>query len=202
MEDRTDAETIEASLADAEVFAVIFERHHDSVHRFAARRVGRDAASDVVAETFVRSFRNRHRYDTERANALPWLYGIAANVIGEHLRRARRARRATLFSARVGGDTAGDPTADADDRLVAEGIRRDLLAALAELAVADRETLLLYALEGFTYREIAATLNIPVGTVGSRMSRVRQQIRDRIPDLDERADLLGREEPGDDERDA
>lgn len=199
MEDRTDAETIEASLADAEVFAVIFERHHDSVHRFAARRVGRDAASDVVAETFVRSFRNRHRYDTERANALPWLYGIAANVIGEHLRRARRA---TLFSARVGGDTAGDPTADADDRLVAEGIRRDLLAALAELAVADRETLLLYALEGFTYREIAATLNIPVGTVGSRMSRVRQQIRDRIPDLDERADLLGREEPGDDERDA
>lgn len=85
---------------------------------------------------------------------------------------------------------------------MAVSLRDELISALGALSVEDRETLLLYALEDLSYKEIAAALGIPVGTVGSRMSRVRTQIRNRIPDLEWRVDRLGAEERGDDEPDA
>lgn len=198
--DLSDAEAIEASFADPSSFGLIFERHCDAVHRFAVRRVGRDAAGDIVGETFVRSFAIRARFDLTRDTALPWLYGIAANVIFEHYRRSALAARYSTYTFRRG--TGGDPIAVADDRLVAVSLRDELISALGALSVEDRETLLLYALEDLSYKEIAAALGIPVGTVGSRMSRVRTQIRNRIPDLEWRVDRLGAEERGDDEPDA
>lgn len=194
-ENPTDAEVIESSLREPEAFRIIFERHYTAVYRLAARRVGRDVAGDVTAETFLRSFANRHRYDLARHNALPWLYGIAVNVIGDHLRKSARMAR---FAGRFLRNQADlDPTVESDDRLVASSVRQELARALDALSAGDRNALLLLALEGLSYSEIASVLEIPVGTVGSRVHRARKRIRKLIPGLEERAGILF----GNDERD-
>ena len=67
----TDAQAIAASLEDPEAFAVLFDRHFDAVHGYAQRRVGRDLADEVAAETFTRAFDRRRRYDRSREDARP-----------------------------------------------------------------------------------------------------------------------------------
>src|SRR5829696_1131799 len=84
--DRTDADLIAASLPSGELFAAVFDRHAGTVHRYLARRAGVAAADDLLAQTFLVAFESRSRYDPARPDALPWLYGIATNV----LHRARR----------------------------------------------------------------------------------------------------------------
>jgi RNA polymerase sigma-70 factor (ECF subfamily) len=181
--DRTDAEVISASLENPAMFGVVFERHHGAVFRFAARRIGRQEARDVASEVFVRAFKIRYRYDVSKGNCLPWLYGIAGNVIGDRLRSLERGRRFLLF-AETSIDRV-EPFGDADDRLVADSVADVLNDALGRLSKRDRETLLLFALEGLTYAEIAVVLDIPVGTVGSRIARARKQIGEAVPDLEQ-----------------
>lgn len=184
-ENVSDADAIEASKTDPEAFRLIFERHHAAVFRFTARRVGRETARDLAADIFVRAFTKRHDYNTDRPNALPWLYGIAVNVIGDHLRKRTRRGLAHLPLRR-----APDPTSRSDDRLVATSVSRDLKRALAKLSESDRQTFVLYALEDLSYTEIAEALGIPVGTVGSRVFRARRKIRKHIPDLEERIGIM------------
>ena len=71
---------------DPERFGVVAERHFNEVFRYLARRVGRDVAQDLGAETFVVAFSARTRYDGSRADARPWLFGIATNLIRRHRR--------------------------------------------------------------------------------------------------------------------
>jgi hypothetical protein len=78
----TDGELIAASLELPERFAPLFDRHHGPIHRYLERRSGARVAEDVAAETFVVAFRRRAAFDTRRADARPWLYGIAANLLG------------------------------------------------------------------------------------------------------------------------
>ena len=182
--DRTDAELISASLADPSLFGTLFERHYQAVYRFAARRNGVEDAGDVTADTFVRAFEIRHRYDPTRNSCLPWLYGIAQNLIGDRIRRVRRGRRIYLVAA--ADIRTVEFEHDADSRILAASVGGQLNDALRRLSNRDRNTLLLYALEGLTYSEIALTLDIPVGTVGSRLARARERISELIPDLAQR----------------
>jgi RNA polymerase sigma-70 factor (ECF subfamily) len=176
-EQRTDAEIIRASLTDAEEFGEIYARHHTAVFRFVARRIGIGDAGDTAAEVFVRAFSIRSRYDTTKPNSLPWLYGIGVNVVGDRLRRTRRRQRIHV----VGGEAeVGREISDADDRVVAHQVGVRLNAALDQLTAKDRETLLLFALEGLTYAEIGRVLGVPAGTVGSRISRVRRLVLELI----------------------
>lgn len=89
---RNDAWLLAQSVYAPECFAALFDRHASAVHRYAARRLGPDAADDLVAETFLIAFRRRAGYDETRADALPWLYGIATNLIGRHRRDEVRLR--------------------------------------------------------------------------------------------------------------
>ena len=77
-----DAALIERSWHDPEAFAGLYDRHAAPLHRYAARRLGVGAADDIVADTFLDAFRKRRRYDLSVSDARPWLYGIAANLIG------------------------------------------------------------------------------------------------------------------------
>lgn len=77
----SDAELIERSWGEPEAFAVLFDRYAADIHHYAARRLGTGAADDLVAETFLAAFRRRTSYDTARAGARPWLYGIATTLI-------------------------------------------------------------------------------------------------------------------------
>ncbi|MGW6543367.1 RNA polymerase sigma factor [Streptomyces massasporeus] len=170
-----DAELITASLEEPERFAALFDRHAPAIHQYIARRLGRDAADDITAETFLTAFRIRARFDPARAGVRPWLYGIAAKQIGRHRRQEVQALK---LLARTGHDPVADSWTDSvDDRLAAQAAARPLARALAQLSAGDRHVLLLFAWADLGYQEIAQALDIPVGTVRSRLHRARRKLR-------------------------
>ncbi|MEW2356882.1 RNA polymerase sigma factor [Spirillospora sp. NPDC029432] len=178
----TDGEAIGASLDDPERFAEIFERHWDEIHRYVARRLGPGIAEDVGAETFAAAFRGRSRYDLSRPDARPWLYGIATNLIRQH-RRVERRHHETL--ARTGAEWAAEPfERDSDERLIAQGLGPRIAAALAKLTHGERDLLLLIAWADLTYEEAGQALGLPLGTVRSRLLRVRGKLRRALGDID------------------
>lgn len=170
-----DAAIIERSWQEPEHFALLFDRHAPRIHRYFARRVGREAADDLVAETFLAAFAKRRGYFTAYRDAGPWLYGIATNLVGQHRRdevRQFRIRQAAWPDPAQPGH-AERVTAD----VTARSVRRQLAAALAELPDADRDVLVLIAWEQLSYTETARALAIPVGTVRSRLNRARARLR-------------------------
>ena len=170
-----DATVIARSLDDPEQFAVVFRRHAPDIHRYVVRRLGPGAADDVVAETFLTAFRFRSRYRSDRADARPWLYGIATNLIGRHRRAEVRQYRAL---ARTGLDPVTESFADRADARVSAGTEsRRLATALAGLPAGHRNALLLVAWGDLSYEEAAVALGVPVGTVRSRLSRARARLR-------------------------
>ena len=178
----TDAEVILLSRQHPEVFASLFRRHGPPIQRYVARRLGPDAADDVLAETFLIAFEQRTRYDGTRANALPWLYGIATNLVGRH--RRAEVRQLKAFS-RSGVDPVVAAFTDAaDDRLSADATKPRLAAALAGLRPGYRDALLLVAWGGLSYEEASAALQIPVGTVRSRINRARTRLRSALGGTD------------------
>ena len=185
MRSDSDAEVIAASLETPALFGKVFDRYHTRIYKYVARRVGIADAADVTSEVFLKAFRLRYRYDQTRESCLPWLYGIARNTIGDQLRRTSRP---TLHL----DPTVVDEIADADDRAVAAAAAKALEAALGSLTEDDREALVLYAIEGLTYSEVAEALGVPSGTIGSRLNRARRKIREQIPDLEQIVDLVGR----------
>jgi RNA polymerase sigma factor (sigma-70 family) len=163
-----DAVLIERSLVEPRAFASIFDRHFDAVHGYARRRLGRSLAEEVASETFTRAFDRRALFDRSRGDARPWLFGIAANVTRRHWRTERR-RLAALgrLQARSGEDASIEE-------------RADLVAALDALPAREREALLLFALADLSYDAIADALDVPIGTVRSRLSRARDRIRKQL----------------------
>ena len=169
-----DAALIEQSWHEPEAFAGLYDRHASHIHRYVTRRLGNSAADDVVGETFLAAFQRRRRYDLGRPDARPWLYGIAANVIGKHRRAELRMLRAF---ARTGADPVAESYADrADARVSAAGVQRHLAAAPA----GDRDVLLLIAWADLSYEEVAVALDIPAGTVRSRLHRARRKVREAL----------------------
>jgi RNA polymerase sigma factor (sigma-70 family) len=174
-DDETDAAVIGRSRQEPEAFGLLYDRHAAALHRYVARRLGDVEADDVVAECFLAAFGRRDRYDLDRADARPWLYGIAANVIGKHRRAEIRLLRAL---ARTGADPAAECHADrVESQVAAAVLHRKLAAVLAGLPAGDREVLLLIAWADLSYAEVAQALAIPVGTVRSRLSRARRKLR-------------------------
>jgi len=110
-----DATLIRASRLEPERFAGLFRRHAPVLQRYVTRRLGPDAAEDVVAETFMSAFRQRGQYDLSRPDARPWLYGIATNLVGRHRRSEIRQYRAL---ARTGTDPVTEPFTDRVDSTV------------------------------------------------------------------------------------
>lgn len=167
-----DADVVAGSLEQPELFARLYDRYAPDIHRYAARRLGETAADDITADTFLTAFRIRARYDRTRPSARPWLYGIAANLIGKQRRAEVRALRAL---ARTGHDpVAASWVEDTDSRVAAQGPLAD---ALASLSAGDRHALLLVAWADLTYQEVAEALDLPVGTVRSRLNRARRKVR-------------------------
>jgi RNA polymerase sigma factor (sigma-70 family) len=173
-----DATLIAWSRTDPDRFGEIYDRYAAEVHRYLARRIGAALADDLTAETFLVAFRSRYRYDPSAERALPWLYGIATNL----LRRNARTERAQYRSwARTGADPVAADHADAVAATVsAQATVRALTGALARLTVRERDVLLLVVWGALTYEETAAALDVPVGTVRSRLNRARRRLRDAL----------------------
>jgi RNA polymerase sigma factor (sigma-70 family) len=178
----SDAALIERSRQDPEMFAALYDRHAPAIHRYIARRLGHDLADDLMAETFLLAFRQRERYDPARADARPWLYGIATNLVGRHNRTEVRLWRAI---ARTGVDSAVESPADqVTDRVSAQTARPELAAALARLNRGQRDVLLLTAGGGLSSAEIGTALGIARGTVHSRLNRARKRMSDALGGID------------------
>ena len=179
MEALSDAEVIGRSIDSPQCFATLFDRHAGVVFRFLVRRVGRDAADELLGDTFRIAFERRAAFDTQRPSARPWLYGIATNLLAKHRRTEARRLRAT---ARLAADRIADPLADNVAAVVDAGRHWPrVVDAIAELPDAEREVVLLYAWEELSYDEIAVALDVPVGTVRSRLNRARRRLRELAP---------------------
>ncbi|HTK16179.1 MAG TPA: RNA polymerase sigma factor [Acidimicrobiia bacterium] len=177
MANESDAAVITASLADPGRFGAIFDRHATTVFRYLVRRVGVDEAESLLGDVFRVAFEKRAAYDAERPNARPWLYGIATNLLAHHRRAEARRMGATarLLARRPAGDDAGDQVAD---RLDAEALWPHIADAVGALPEGERDALLLFVWEELSYDEIACALDVPLGTVRSRLNRARESLRE------------------------
>lgn len=160
------------------MFATIFDRHYDAVHHYLARRVGTDLADDLAAEAFTEAFDVRARFDTARADARSWLFGIATNVLRHHHRSETRRLRAYARVDRRPDTHEAEGAIEA--RLDAERAAPMIATALSHLSTDERDVLLLFAWADLRYEEIAVALQIPIGTVRSRLNRARGRLRELI----------------------
>jgi len=167
-------------------FEAAVAEHVDSLYRAALRMTRKpDEAEDLVQETFLRAYRFRHQFEPG-TNFRAWLFKIQTNVFRSRYRRAHGAEQSLddtedfYLYQHLGPDQPDgqDPAAQVLDRLGVEEVR----SAIEELPAAYRETVLLTDVEGFSYRETAEILDIPVGTVMSRLHRGRQRLQRRLYD--------------------
>jgi RNA polymerase sigma factor (sigma-70 family) len=177
-----DAAVIESSWLEPERFAVLFDRHAPHIHRYLARRAGRQVADDLVAETFLTAFAKRNRYDLGYSDARPWLYGIATNLVGQHHRN--EARQYRIMQRAVAEPEVPDHADRVAAGVTAQATRALLETALAALPAGDRDVLLLIAWEQLTYQEVSRALAIPAGTVRSRLHRARTKVRQVLAGTD------------------
>ena len=170
-----DNEVIERSAREPAVFAVLFDRHARSVYRYVAQRLGNSVADDVMSETFLVAFEKRMSYDLEVNDARPWLLGIATRLMRKHARLEAVAWKG--MSADLAAQITPDCIEQAGSRIDAERLAQRLSKALRKLSAADRDTLLLYAWGDLDYTSIAQAMQVPVGTVRSRLNRARRILR-------------------------
>jgi RNA polymerase sigma-70 factor (ECF subfamily) len=158
------------------VFASLFDAHASGLHRYLSRRVGA-VADDLVAETFMAGMANREGYDPSKADPRAWLYGIATNLLRRHFRQELRGLVATAKAAAAVSINGSDPGDEVSDQVDARARIGRLASGIAALNQDDRDVLLLTAWAGLDSIEVAQALGIPVGTVRSRLHRVRRQLR-------------------------
>jgi RNA polymerase sigma-70 factor, ECF subfamily len=166
----SDVDCLARSLREPKAFELIFDRHFGAVHRYLHRRAGRQLADDLAAETFVLAFERRATCRAQDS-VLPWLYGIATNLLRRHRRAATRQLRAY---ARTAVDRWAAYEDEAAARVDDAALGARLAGALVAMRPRERDALLLYALADLSYQEIALALDVPLGTVRTWLHRARQ----------------------------
>ena len=153
---------------DVSALGDVYDRHAVALLRFASRVSGHHDAEDLVQATFVKAVKIAGTYDGRTNNARSWLYGIAARLIHERRRSIGRFTRAIL---RLGeGAVTAHHAGDSHHR-------SDLERGLDDLSEAKRVVIILAEVEEYTCEEIAGMLEIPVGTVWTRLHHARKQLR-------------------------
>lgn len=176
----TDGAIIAASLFEPHSFSTVFDRHFTAIHRYLARRADRHVADDLASQTFVVAFERRASFRSDEQDARPWLYGIATNLLRNHRRGELRRHQGDVAIQTAGVDAGA--ASDAFAQVESSEQRTVLAHALAQVDPDQRDVLLLYAWAELSYEEIAASLSIPVGTVRSRLSRARTQLKALLAD--------------------
>jgi RNA polymerase sigma factor (sigma-70 family) len=175
-ERQIDGEAITASLTDPRAFGVIFERHFAAIHGYLRRRLDRQLADELASQTFLVAFNRRVHFDPGRLDSRPWLFGIATNLARNHRRREIRELQAMA-------ELTPEPVLGIDgveSRIDAERMRGRLAQALAKLPSEEADVLLLLVWAELDQPEIADALEIPLGTVKSRLSRARRRLQDAL----------------------
>jgi RNA polymerase sigma factor (sigma-70 family) len=164
---------------DADAFGLLFERYVKTIYNYCFRRTGEwGVAEDLVSITFLEAWRRREK-DLAGEKVLPWLYGIATNVL--RTRRRSEARFASALRRVAEPRPAAAFDAIVDERLDDERQMQSLLRLLAQLPKREQDVFVLCAWSELSYEEAALALGIPIGTVRSRLSRARQRLRELDP---------------------
>lgn len=166
---------------DSRALDELFRRHRDAAFGIAYRLVGsREDALDVVQESFIHVMRGIQAFRSQSAFRT-WLYRIVTHAALDY-RRWRSHREAESLDAETAVEPAATgpgqrtPQEEAADR----DLHRAIDAALANISEKNRAALVLYALEGMSYKEVANVLGISVGTVMSRIFNARQRLRELL----------------------
>jgi RNA polymerase sigma factor (sigma-70 family) len=166
-------------LGDRDAFGTLFERHAKLIYNYCFRRVGSWAtAEDLLSIVFIEAWRRRDK-KLPPDKVLPWLYGIATNVVRNQRRSERRhlAALARMPAADAEPDSVDASEQQLDDQRQAQRA----LALLRELPGREQDVFFLCAVMELSYEDAALSLGVPVGTVRSRLSRARGRLRELDP---------------------
>ena len=176
----TDAQLIRRAREDPDAFAELYRRHAHAIDRFLRARIPPGHAPELTAETFAQAAISLRRFRDERdGSALPWLYGIAHNLVRTFHERNSAERRAR---ARLGMPLRSYELeiADAGDRLDAERLAPELDKALAALPVTQRRALEFRVLDDLSYAQVALALGCSEVAARIRVSRALSSLSRRL----------------------
>lgn len=151
----------------------LYDACSEHVFRVAARIAGPQDAADVTQQVFLQAFRSIDKFDG-RSKFETWLHRIAVNEALQHLRRNRRHKHSDLD-----WEPEEESTAPGERTEQKEALEQALASIDPEL----RSIFLLREVEDYSYHEIAESLHIPEGTVGSRLNRARRELKRQLQDL-------------------
>jgi RNA polymerase sigma-70 factor (ECF subfamily) len=160
--------------ADSEEFENLFRRYYPAVVAYTRRRVAREAVDDAVAETFTVAWRRLDRVPSE---PLPWLLGVARNVIGT---QQRAARRQESLASRLQSDVRPWEERDVAGSIEIEGPSAAILDELYQLSPSDREAITLIAWDELTPAEAAAALGQSPVTFRVHLHRAKRRLIKRL----------------------
>jgi len=151
----------------------LYEQCADNVYGLMVRMVGRQDADDLTQQVFLKMFRKLDQFNGQ-SKLETWLYRLASNEALQHLRRSKRRSTAPLVT---------EPATDDPDS-IGEAEEAELLeTAMTQLEPELRAILILKEQQNLSYREIAESIGIPEGTVGSRLNRARKVLRQELSQL-------------------
>ena len=155
-------------------FGELFERHSKAIYMFAFRRTADWSLAEVLTSVvFLEAWRRRADVRLVHESALPWLFGIATNVL-RNARRSLRRHRAALD--RLAIEDEPDFADDLAERLDDRRRMREILVGYAKLPRGEQEVVALCRWSGLSYEETAVALELPIGTVRSRLARARRRL--------------------------
>jgi RNA polymerase sigma factor (sigma-70 family) len=182
-----------ARAGEPEAFGLLYERHARAIYNYLFRRCADwSLAEDLTSVVFLEGFRRRAEVEIEEGKVLPWLYGVASNVV-RNQRRSMRRHAEALKRVRPPEPVLGI-AGEAAERLDAQRRMRSILAALDELPESDKEVLALCVWSELSYEDAAAALGVPVGTVRSRLARARARLGELVEPNGHELDAVTREE--------
>ena len=165
-----------AQAGDGNAFGLLFDRHARTIYNYCFRRIGDWAiAEDIVSIVFLEAWRRRDKR-LPPGKELPWLLGIATNV----LRNRRRSERRHAAALRRVPRPRAEPelTGESDERIDDERLMRRTIELLARLPRRELDVFVLCAWFELSYDNAALALEIPTGTVRSRLARARARLRE------------------------
>jgi RNA polymerase sigma factor (sigma-70 family) len=166
-------------VGDREAFGVLFDRHAQVIYNYCFRRIGNWAtAEDALSVVFLEAWRRRDK-ELPPDKVLPWLFGIATNVV---LNRRRSERRYLAVLARM-PRVADEPdfVQDSEQQLDDQAQAKRALTLVGRLPQREQDVFFLCAVMELSYEDAALALDVPIGTVRSRLSRARTRLRELDP---------------------
>jgi RNA polymerase sigma factor (sigma-70 family) len=172
----SDAELLSrVRVGDNAALGSLFDRHAVALHQFVRRAAPREDPDDVVQEAFIRVTRAAAGYQQRSESARSWLFGIAYAIVRERRRASARFTRALARFAGIESQRSATPEG---------GVRTEIERHLDALDPQKREVVILTEMLGMTGPEAAAILDIPVGTVWTRLHHARRELRENLEKSD------------------